>query len=217
MIEKGAVSEHMNNQSAKAISLAEAVELFNEIADLPYVYEHFQEGCYARAHLICAYMKSKGFDALKAWEIEDRYNKLKVERDGQEASWWYHVAAAIRVRFPDGEVKPVVFDPAIFDGPVTTAQWASNMGGFKEKVQVVDYMSPPSGYPGNYKPNFFIPTDEDISLRSRKTLKDMAVYQRAEPRRVFPSALMREYYPHQEIRAGHSWKTDKITLPVVGV
>ncbi len=49
-----------NAEARKSLTLAEAVSLFQELADLPLMHDFIAGGCYARAHLMCAHMQQKG-------------------------------------------------------------------------------------------------------------------------------------------------------------
>lgn len=97
-----------------ALSMTEAEELCNEIAQLPEIpFAYTADGCYARAHEIADYVKKRGCERIgapckvgKVWLV----GELKDPNDPTR-TWGYHVAAIIFVR-QGTIIVPMVIDPS---------------------------------------------------------------------------------------------------------
>ena len=101
------------------LTTAQAVALFDHLADLPHIAHGLaNEGCYARAHLMCREAERLGRAPEKAWAFEGEGTLTVLAADGRLLNWWYHVALALPVQMADGQVEKMVFDPSLFDGPV---------------------------------------------------------------------------------------------------
>jgi len=104
----------------KTISMDEAVSLFNEQKDRSDIaWNHLEDGCYARAHLM-----TRAFDKLKIstdkiWVRGDLEKRLP---NGEVVKWDFHVAPIVYVKHKGKTVKMVI-DPSISNKPVTVDQW----------------------------------------------------------------------------------------------
>lgn len=74
--------------------------------------------------------------------------------------WGWHVAPIIDVRRDDGQVVKMVFDPSLFDRPVTIDEWNNRMldavpaseGGFTPRIQATFVTSRYRQFPGDTSP-----------------------------------------------------------------
>src|SRR5208282_6419970 len=107
------------------ISQREAQKIFNELASRTDIaWNYAPDGCYARAHIMVQQMIEKGLAPGKAWTFNTPKGYMWVEGPGGKVSWCFHVAPTLPVRMPDGSVKDMVFDPSLFDRPVSVEDWA---------------------------------------------------------------------------------------------
>ncbi len=89
----------------------------------------------------------------KAWAFEPDGGDLLVKlSNGKEITWWAHVAAALPVEMPDGKVVDLVFDPSMFNGPVTLQQWGKAMGAPAYNIEFAEAGRAPRGHHGDYTP-----------------------------------------------------------------
>lgn len=137
------------------LSVGEAVALFDHLANMDHLaFDWAKEGCYARAHLMCREMQDLGHMPSKAWAFEGCDGRLGMRQpSGVQIEWWYHVAPALPVVRPGGEVQICVFDPAIFDGPVPLAQWARAIRARPEDTCVAAFGVGPFGARNDYCPD----------------------------------------------------------------
>jgi hypothetical protein len=99
----------------------------------PYAIDHcitFQycpDGCYARAHKMCWILNNTyKYATQKVFSFANTgHDELCVKAEkwgGCCINWWYHVAPLVTIKTPTGP-KAYVFDPAMFDQPVTLYTW----------------------------------------------------------------------------------------------
>lgn len=106
----------------KTIDLATAQRLFNEARAMKDIaWDYKADGCYARAHLMAKRFEEQGIHVDKVWIKGD----LRVPDAG--ITWNFHVAPIVYVENEQGEVKRMVIDPSLTDGPVSVEQWSSRM------------------------------------------------------------------------------------------
>jgi hypothetical protein len=100
-------------------------DLASRIDYIPFDYPF--DCCTARAHEMCRILRRHGVRPEKVWNygrnFEDKENTLIVFTSAGRATWYYHVAPVVRVRFSNGETNRMVLDPAMFDRPVTVERW----------------------------------------------------------------------------------------------
>lgn len=143
----------------KILDLKEAIHLFEELADRDDLGLDYLEGkCYARAHLMCRHVQRMGLEPLKAWAFGSEKDHTRLYLQSLEpsligTSWIFHVALGLAVEMPDGNIQKLVFDPAVFDGPVTVEQWGQHLHANPKQVQIVGFGVAPNGYEGDYIPN----------------------------------------------------------------
>jgi hypothetical protein len=198
--------------------MKQALRLFDRLADnRDMVFEKITEKCYARAHLMARAMEREGYTPRKAWAVvggkkfPDVFFQFR-DAAGQSLKWRFHVAAALPVRQANGRVRNMVFDPALFDGPVTLREWGKALGLPSRNLSVVEFDESPPGYGGNYTPASRIRHDTD-----QKAYNSLYELRGGKPpsgarnlRTVFASAarieVMGEDAPVSAFR-GRTWET----------
>ncbi len=113
---------------ASAISEERAREVFADLASQrEIVFGYLEEGCHARAHLMVRRLLALGLVPRKVWTIaQGRHDPLWVNppgRPGAVIRWDFHVAPTLPVADQSGAIRELVFDPALFDGPVAMEAW----------------------------------------------------------------------------------------------
>jgi hypothetical protein len=195
--------------------MKQALGLFDRLADnRDMVFEKITQLCYARAHLMARAMEREGYTPRKAWAVVggNKFPDVFFEFNsaaGQRLKWRFHVAAALPVRQADGRVENMVFDPTLFDGPVTLREWGKALGLPKRNLSVVGFEDSPPGYGGNYTPASRIRRDTDQrAYNSLYELRGDKPSQRL--RTVFASAariaVMGADAPPSDYR-GKTWET----------
>jgi len=168
------------------LTLEEAIEVFDQLADMDDIaFGYSSDGCYARAHIMCRRMIEAGLNPGKAWAFEGAEHLTVNKPDGSKARWWFHVASALNVKMLDGNVQRLVFDPGLFDGPVTLEEWGETINAEPDKLQMVDFGVAPQGFPGDYGP--YQKTDKDTDKVAALRMKEYLDYQDKGTRIVFAS------------------------------
>jgi hypothetical protein len=90
-------------------------------------FQYCEDGCFARAHKMCWILNNKynyATHKVFSFAYPGTYTlAVKGEKwGGCCINWWYHVAPLVNIKTPSG-TKAYVFDPAMFDVPVTLAAW----------------------------------------------------------------------------------------------
>ena len=103
---------------------------FKARQDIPWNYPN--DCCYNRAHVMAGQLQAAGVDVGKAWNYAPSADEpLRVNTPDDPkgyVEWGYHVAPTVPVRGADGNVHPMVLDPAIAPGPITPEQWQALQG-----------------------------------------------------------------------------------------
>jgi Glutaminase len=116
--------------SPDAIEADQAAAIFAEFAASEDLALRFPaDGCYARAHVMLRRLLEQGWNPKKVWAFAaGAADLLWLETpdhpDGR-VQWQYHVAPILVVRGPDGDSREMVFDPILFDRPVTIEEWCT--------------------------------------------------------------------------------------------
>ena len=211
-METNNLTEKFNAPTADSpppVPLARAMEIFDQVADTEEIaFGYADDGCYARAHLMCRQLQQMGLTPKKAWAFEGKPNYLSVEIAGRKHRWWFHMAPTLTVQMQDGAVEDMVFDPGLFDGPVSLKEWGEIMKAPPEKIQITAFDAPPAGYKGAYAPNDEISSDSDE--KAKKTMTEYLKFQSTEPRKVFVSQSRQQISQTQNIQSriqGKTWVT----------
>ncbi len=193
----GHLKGYFQDNACRALSFFDAMALFDRLADRPDIaFGYVRDGCYARAHLMCLEMEAQGLAPLKAWALEYIYkgNPPPVTMpNGKIARWDWHVAPALPVRMAEGDVRMMVFDPGLFDGPVPPEEWARLIHVTSEKIKILPFGAPPLDDNGDYIPdNSSFTHREDILDHARATMEKYLSFQTAPRRTVFASAARKQ-------------------------
>lgn len=110
-----------------AISLNGAATLFKRFQSETSIPHHYPvDGCYARATAMARIAQKMNLYMGKVFTT----GRLQVKTGNPAypvAQWAYHVAPIIDVRQKDGRVMKMVFDPSLFDRPVSITEWNNRM------------------------------------------------------------------------------------------
>lgn len=122
-------------------------ELFNRLSNHPTIPFKFpDDGCYARAHKMSLLLEAKGIVTVKSFLIGDLQIQTPNHPKGY-VKWWYHVAPSLFVK--DGEdLVLMVFDPSIFNDPVSYTMWVEAQtshptGNVSESYETLRYVYTP--------------------------------------------------------------------------
>lgn len=156
----------------KPLTPARAKDVFDTLAGMEEIaFGYARDGCYARAHLMCRTLFGMGLPAKKAWAFETGNDCLEVtQEDGDKIEWWFHVAPVLPVKMQDGKQENMVFDPSLFDGPVTLEKWGESMKACADSLFVVPCGVSPPGHYGDY--NLAMNTTLATDAHARKIMND---------------------------------------------
>ncbi len=150
------------------------------------------ENCGARAYLMCRQLEQEGFKARKIWAFGggERHNALRVEWPGNYSNEWdNHVAPLLAVKMPDGKVQDMVFDPALFDGPVPVRKWLDLIRAQTHEI-LRDGVMPQRTKKGAGKPFYAFAVPEYDSLQKAEGVMERERPNQGSAKRyVFPSGL----------------------------
>jgi len=190
-------SLEMPAYSPEPISFEQALALFDELASNQKIaHGYLREGCHHRATLMCDLMVRSGYAPMKAWMFNSKSDLHPASAPkGDKITWWFHVAPSLRVSLAKGgKEEALVFDPSIYDGPVTIEEWCKPIITSSPKKTVV-YLSE---YNRCIKTQFKKDL-EDISgmkwdIKVDKALKALSQYQdKQESWTVFRSKLRQSF------------------------
>jgi len=159
-----------------AVSLPEAIDLFNDMADDKNIaFRYPNDGCYARSYLMIQRMMRLGVPASVIGRV---YNEgsLRVNTpydfEGKGyVEWGWHVAPALQVIQNDGSITKMVIDPSLFDKPVSVDSWRAIQN---DPNSIASFRGPSEPlYPGGGVYNPYGPDPVDIDYHARAT---MAMY-----------------------------------------
>jgi hypothetical protein len=176
--------------SPKPLSMKEAYEFFCDLADKrTMAWGYVRVSCYPKAYLACEEALRRGHHPMKAWAFaRDKDHPISGQHPSGGAFNWdrYHVAMALPVDMEKGRSEKMVFDPTLFDAPVTLEEWRTTIGADADRVDILDYKSPvPSSLTGSSE----IRADHSVGMTAQAQSKLMSWWS-AEPdgeRLVHPS------------------------------
>ncbi len=140
---------HLNMQP---IPLEKVIKLFDYLAgmdDLAFGYH--DDGCYARAHIMCYRLRHLGLNPKKIWAIDYR-DGLTVELPNKKQEWDWHVAPTLSTLMPDGSTQELALDPALFNGPVTTDEWGETIHARSGVIKIRPLTASPNAMNSDYAP-----------------------------------------------------------------
>lgn len=145
-------------------------------------FQFVKDGCFARAHKMRKIITEKyRFCCEKVFAFanqgDDRLAVKANKWGGCCVEWWYHVVPLVRVRFtfgPQSLVFAMVFDPGIFNEPVTLTTWlaALEVTGCNPNAHVSSYsVQPGTAYaPANLSGLVF--TTDDNYMKTDQKLNE---------------------------------------------
>ncbi len=126
----GANDEHLNEESLESsrISEKEANELFQIFsADSSMNFQAPFDGCYARATQMARSAESRGIIMGKVFSVGRLQTLIRYLNKNRLIRWSWHVAPVVKVIDSSGGEVMMVFDPSLFDKPVTVSMWNEKM------------------------------------------------------------------------------------------
>ncbi|MGM0422973.1 MAG: protein-glutamine glutaminase family protein [Pseudomonadota bacterium] len=109
---------------SEPVSFERAIMLFDELSGIKQIpFGYLADGCHARAAVMSDLLVRAGYAPMKAWIFNVEANMSMIPPKGEPASWWFHVAPALKVKLSKEKDEPLIFDPAMYDGPVTIQEW----------------------------------------------------------------------------------------------
>lgn len=175
------------------VSPARAMEIFDTLKNMKHLaYGYTDDGCYARAHLMCRQILDMNAVPQKAWAFETEKRDLVVNYPEGDQIWWFHVAPVLKVDNGKGGHVAMVLDPSLFDGPATVKEWREVMKAEANQVFIVDCGAAPKGYTGDYTP--FHRTGWTTDAKAEKLMFDYVPLQglNGGMPTVFPSRMRAE-------------------------
>lgn len=164
--EKSTVYSKLNKKTIEltVLSEAEAKQVFETLkSDEDNAFNYPLDGCYARAHMMASKMDGMGIVSGKAF-VE---GNLFVDTKLGEANWSYHVASLVLVKV-NGKTVPTVFDPGMFDKPVSYEVWKKKLLADKRAELQSEYFT--SRF--NYDPDSRYDDMEDYLEDQVEDMKD---------------------------------------------
>ncbi len=188
----------------------EAVSLFRELSQDPALHNDMPHtGCFIRARQICRRLEQRGDEAVVLrvsaanQMMTGRVSCLEDDGSysGHDVNWGFHVAAAASVVNPDGREQLLLFDPALFDGPVSVDSWSRAMcaGGKNlgtENVQKVPYRQGGDRLLADIEKSVGLSTDEAFFAARPDRFAGKKIVRR-------PSPWQRNYYRIMEAALSH--------------
>lgn len=223
--------EKFNIVSARRLStLHSAMQLFEKMADKNLAFSYSYDGCYARAHLMCRHILKSGYLPGKVWAHQERPALLEVHMpDGSKIEWNWHVAPTLDLIMPDGKIVTHVFDPTLFDGPVSVDEWRRNLNASWESIHLTKLGEAPPKSTGDYMMSPFKRlkntevTSNATDGMAKNKLREYNKYVRKEkkskiPRVVKPSSVreileqstVANGQPQQQQSRGKTWVSQQM-------
>ena len=196
------------------LTLEAAIDVFDQLADMRDIaFNCIYDGCYARTHIMCRRLIAAGLTPFKAWAFEGKRILRVNTPGGKKARWSYHVAPTLPVRMQSGGIIDMVFDPGLFDGPVSLQEWGNIMRAQEKNLHVVSFGHPPPSYAGDYDTHHT--TGYDTDSRAEKKMREYINANDTEPRVLFQSSSRRQIRQQNAsagVASGATWvssgKTD---------
>jgi hypothetical protein len=127
------------------LDMKTAQKLFDAFKSDPSIpFRYPVDGCYARATAMSKIAKAKGITMARI-NVE---GDLQVQTDlpkYRKVQWGWHVAVVALVKDASGKTVSMVFDPSLFDKPVTEQVWEQRLivktDDFDPKIKQIYYGS----------------------------------------------------------------------------
>lgn len=106
------------------LSETQARDVFKKLKNDPEnSFEYPLDGCYARAHRMAMQMDDMGINSGKAFIEGDN---IVIDTKIGTIDWSYHVASLVIIKVGN-KLVPSVFDPSLFDKPVSYEDWKARI------------------------------------------------------------------------------------------
>lgn len=106
------------------LSSERALEVFNLLKnDEDNSFNYPPEGCFARAHRMAQLMDEMDIVSGKVF-LEGVFH---MESKYEEYAWSYHTASVVLVRDKNNKLTPTIFDPSLFERPVTIEEFKNRL------------------------------------------------------------------------------------------
>jgi hypothetical protein len=158
------------------------------------------DACQARCHLMGRAAIKMGLKPRKVWVIDKEYHKPigspTIEfslPSSKEIRYLFHTALVLDVKSPEGKIHALVFDPLLFDGPVSIKQWGRTMNLHHRHIKITDWGEAPEGYSSSYDLYSDISQVQGAGKELTAARRTARLYRGEEeiPRLVFPSDFCR--------------------------
>lgn len=120
------------------LTMEQAAKLFYELADMDIPY-HNSEVCQGRYTEMSDILNQKSVAHKMICAFADVRQNMFLKGENTITSlygWRYHVAPLVPVVHENGDIRDLVFDPSLFDGPVSIKQWANSFRAPKNGIVV---------------------------------------------------------------------------------
>lgn len=140
----GFVENEKQTVEASVISEKRASELFELFkSDKKMAFDFPLDGCFARATMMARIAEENNIKVAKIY-VEGILRVKDASKEFPLVMWGYHVAPIVGIKKEDGTVVDMVFDPSLFDKPVSVDTWLNRMktdGVPKPEIKSVYYGS----------------------------------------------------------------------------
>lgn len=117
-----------NNPAPVPVSILsedQANSLFRDFKRQDIPFQFAREGCYARSYAMTEYAKKQGIEMGQV--IAEGQLQARTQSELYPvAQWGHHMAPMVAVKSGE-KVELRVFDPSLFDRPVTVAEWSQKL------------------------------------------------------------------------------------------
>ena len=195
------------------LSLEKAFDIFHELATLPNMAWGYRNTiCALKAYLACEICLDNNLVPFKAWAFQNKTPLYVL--DPERGEWWYHVALALPVLMPKGDVQPLVFDPTFFGMPVSLQEWGTTLGATSDKRLVLDHNQPPDGSITGRPDEQIYPshTPRQTAIAWRE-LRHYQLWQPPIVRLVFESTEIVDPSPKERSRIGWDFISESPAAP----
>jgi len=175
------LNKHLQTKGS-VIYYTDALDIFNYLADQDDIAFNFvEDGCYARAHIMCKKLRDLGITPQKAWSGLQPGNNDNIKvifHDAHKIEWGYHVAPVLEVK-KGYNTELIVFDPSLFDAPVTIREWAKAQKEYEHSIIITPLgADAPHKGKGGYQPALEDPPEGGFDTHANNKMKE---YKEASP------------------------------------
>lgn len=191
----------------------QAIALFYEIADRLDIPFYAPLGCAQKCGHIIDLLDEQGVEAGSICaSAHIRMQPMRVQfirAMNLHRGWYFHVAALVPFMRENGEAGKLVFDPALFDGPVEVGQWKRALNAHTRELTTAEQgeLLDVAGVKGFLDVAY---SQSQIDFEYERLVKD---YAQPSVRDVIPSEFCNRYFNQKRDIArrkrGPGWKSIK--------